>query len=150
MLSNGYHQTRYGIPVVQKVLSFACKIPRGVQRWCTDLYFAMPKNKKKNQDRHKNSAVITIRLKNSEIEAIDEIVKFSEFRSRNECVRYLLQPALVKFITAINTKSAWKASVAQISAEIDLNKRLKLARVNSNKNAQIEIPGIDDLEVVTA
>ena len=111
--------------------------------------FAMPKTKQKNKDRHKNSATLTIRLKNSEIEAIDEIVKFSEFRSRNECVRYLLQPALVKFITAINTKSAWKASVAQISAEIDLNKRLKMARVNSNKNAQLEIPDID-IDVVHA
>jgi metal-responsive CopG/Arc/MetJ family transcriptional regulator len=88
-------------------------------------------------------------LKNEEIEAIDAIVEFSEFNSRNECVRHLLQPALAKFVTAINTKSAWKASVAQISAEMDLNKRLKLARVNSNKNQQLEIPNID-VEVVPA
>ena len=109
----------------------------------------MPK-KKPYVDRNISTKTLTIRLKNEEIEAIDAIVEFSEFNSRNECVRHLLQPALVKFVTAINTKSAWKASVAQISAEMDLNKRLKLARVNSNKNAQIEIPGFDDLEVVPA
>lgn len=109
----------------------------------------MPK-KKPYVDRNISTKTLTIRLKNEEIEAIDAIVEFSEFNSRNECVRHLLQPALVKFVTAINTKSAWKASVAQISAEMDLNKRLKLARVNSNKNAQIEIPGFEDLEVVPA
>ena len=111
--------------------------------------FAMPKTKEKEKDRHKNSSIVTLRLNNVEIEAIDEIVKFSEFNSRNECVRYLLQPALVKFVTAINTKSAWKASLAQIHAEMDLNKRLKMARVNSNKNAQLEIPDID-IDVVHA
>ena len=110
----------------------------------------MAPKKKSGPDRHKNSKILTLRLKNEEIEAIDAIVEFSEFNSRNECVRHLLQPALVKFVTAINTKSAWKASVAQIAAEMDLNKRLKLARVNSNKNAQIEIPGFEDLEVVPA
>ena len=109
----------------------------------------MPK-KKPYVDRNISTKTLTIRLKNEEIEAIDAIVEFSEFNSRNECVRHLLQPALVKFVTAINTKSAWKASVAQIAAEMDLNKRLKLARVNSNKNAQIEIPGFEDLEVVPA
>ena len=109
----------------------------------------MPK-KKPYVDRNISTKTLTIRLKNEEIEAIDAIVEFSEFNSRNECVRHLLQPALVKFVTAINTKSTWKASVAQISAEMDLNKRLKLARVNSNKNAQIEIPGFEDLEVVSA
>ena len=109
----------------------------------------MPK-KKPYVDRNISTKTLTIRLKNEEIEAIDAIVEFSEFNSRNECVRHLLQPALVKFVTAINTKSTWKASVAQIAAEMDLNKRLKLARTNSNKNAQIEIPGFEDLEVVPA
>ena len=94
-------------------------------------------------DRNINSSVVTLRLQNIEIEAIDEIVKFSEFNSRNECVRHLIQPAFAKFITAINTKSAWKAGVAQIQAEMDLNKRLRLAKKNSNANAQLEIPNID-------
>ena len=109
----------------------------------------MAKKKQTGPDRHKNSKILTLRLKNEEIDAIDAIVEFSEFRSRNECVRHLLQPALAKFVTAINTKSTWKAGVAQISAEMDLNKRLKLARVNSNKNQQLEIPDID-VEVVPA
>ena len=109
----------------------------------------MPK-KKPYVDRNISTKTLTIRLKNEEIEAIDAIVEFSEFNSRNECVRHLLQHALVKFVTAINTKSTWKASVAQISAEMDLNKRLKLAQVNSNKNAQIEIPEFEDLEVAPA
>jgi metal-responsive CopG/Arc/MetJ family transcriptional regulator len=101
----------------------------------------MPRKKKQPYiDRNISTGTITIRLKNEELEAIDEIVKFSEFNSRNECVRHLLQPALVKFVTAINTQSAWKASVAQISAEMDLNKRLKLAKKNSNANAQLEMP----------
>jgi metal-responsive CopG/Arc/MetJ family transcriptional regulator len=101
----------------------------------------MPRKPKKPYvDRNKSTGVVTIRLKNEEIEAIDEIVKFSEFNSRNECVRHLLQPALVKFVTAINTQSTWKTAVAQISAEMDLNKRLKMAKKNSNKNAQLEIP----------
>ena len=109
--------------------------------------------KKKNPKfkyEHKTSKILTLRLKNEEIEAIDAIVEFSEFNSRNECVRYLLQPALVKFVTAINTKSAWKASVAQIAAEMDLNKRLKIARVNSNKNRQLEIPSVEELDVQVA
>ena len=110
----------------------------------------MPKKKTPVKDYHITSKILTLRLKNEEIEAIDAIVEFSEFKSRNECVRHLLQPALAKFVTAINTKSTWKAGVAQISAEMDLNKRLKLARVNSNKNAQIEIPGLEDLEVAPA
>jgi Arc/MetJ-type ribon-helix-helix transcriptional regulator len=103
--------------------------------------------KKPYIDRNKTTKSITIRLKNEEIEAIDAIVEFSEFNSRNECVRHLLQPAFAKFVTAINTKSAWKASVAQISAEMDLNKRLKLARVNSNKNRQLEIPSVEEMDV---
>ena len=103
--------------------------------------------KKPYIDRNKTTKSITIRLKNEEIEAIDAIVEFSEFNSRNECVRHLLQPAFAKFVTAINTKSAWKASVAQISAEMDLNKRLKMARVNSNKNRQLEIPSVEELDV---
>jgi metal-responsive CopG/Arc/MetJ family transcriptional regulator len=94
-------------------------------------------------DYHKNSSLITLRLQKPEMEAIDEIVKFSEFNSRNECVRHLIQPALAKFITAINTKSAWKAGVAQIHAEMDLNKRMSLARKNSDMNRQLEIPEID-------
>mgnify|MGYP000543837121 FL=1 len=94
-------------------------------------------------DRHKNSSLITLRLQNVEMEAIDEIVKFSEFKSRNECVRHLIQPALAKFVTAINTKSSWKAGVAQIQAEMDLNKRMTLAKKNSNINRQLEIPQID-------
>ena len=109
----------------------------------------MAKKKTPVKDYHITSKILTLRLKNEEIEAIDAIVEFSEFKSRNECVRHLLQPALAKFVTAINTKSTWKASVAQISAEMDLNKRLKLARVNSNKNQQLEIPNID-VEVVPA
>ena len=110
-----------------------------------DQSLIMPRKQKKPYvDRNKSTGVVTIRLKNEEIEAIDEIVKFSEFKSRNECVRHLPQPALVKFVTAINTQSTWKASVAQISAEMDLNKRLKMAKKNSNANAQLEIP---DLQV---
>ena len=88
----------------------------------------------------RNNQIVTVRLNPSEIEAIDEIVEFSEFRSRNECVRYLLQPAFIKFTTAIKTQSAWKASMAQISAEMDLNKRLRLARKNSEVNQQLLIP----------
>ena len=95
-------------------------------------------------DAHKNSSILTLRLQNSEIEAIDAIVEFSEFKSRNECVRHLLQPSLAQFVTAINTKSAWKAGIEMISAEIDLNERLKLARRNSTDKLQLEIP---DLEI---
>ena len=80
------------------------------------------------------------------MDAIDEIVKFSEFNSRNECIRHLLQPAFAKFVTAINTKSVWKASVAQWSAEIDLQKRLRLATKNSDKNRQIEIDELVDFD----
>jgi hypothetical protein len=100
----------------------------------------MPEQRQK--DRHKTTQTLTIRLKNAEIEAIDAIVEFSEFNSRNECVRHLLQPAFAKFVTAINTNS-----VAQISAEMDLNKRLKIAKVNSNKNRQLEIPQVEELDV---
>ena len=91
-------------------------------------------------DRNINSGVITIRLQNPELEAIDQICELSEFRSRNECVRYLLQPALESFVEAINTKSVWKASLKKISSEMDLNARLKLASKNANKNAQLELP----------
>lgn len=114
------------------------------------LYAMQKKKNPKFKYEHKTSKILTLRLKNEEIEAIDAIVEFSEFNSRNECVRYLLQPALVKFVTAINTKSAWKASVAQIAAEMDLNKRLKIARVNSNKNRQLEIPSVEELDVQVA
>ena len=107
----------------------------------------MPTKKRQKQYPSKHTQILTLRLKNDEIDAIDEIVKFSEFSSRNECVRHLLQPALAQFVTAINTKSAWKGGIAKISAELDLNKRLKLARENSNKNRQLEIPQIEDLDV---
>ena len=100
----------------------------------------------KNVDRHKNSAIISMRLSHAEIEAIDHIVELSEFRSRNECVRHLLQPSLVQYVEAINTKSTWKAGIKKISAEMDLQARLKLAIKNSNKNAQIEIPGFEDVQ----
>ena len=88
-----------------------------------------------------------MRLSHIEIEAIDHIVELSEFKSRNECVRHLLQPALESFVEAINTKSVWKASIKKISSEMDLNARIKLASKNANKNAQIEIPGIEDFDV---
>ena len=110
----------------------------------------MPKKKEPEKDRHINSKTLTIRLKNDEIDAIDAIVEYSEFKSRNECVRHLLQPALAQFVTAINTKSAWQGGLAKIHAELDLNKRLKLARENSNKNRQLEVPGLEDLEVAPA
>ena len=108
---------------------------------------AMPKTKEPKKDPHLNSKILTLRLKNEEIDAIDAIVKFSEFNSRNECVRHLLQPALVKFVTAINTKSSWKASVAQIAAEIDLNKRLKKCRENSEKNLLLDLPETEEFEI---
>lgn len=88
-----------------------------------------------------------MRLSHTEIEAIDHIVEMSEFKSRNECVRYLLQPSLVQFVEAINTKSTFKAGIKKISAEMDLQARLKLASKNANKNAQIEIPGIDEIDI---
>ena len=94
-------------------------------------------------DRNTTSKHITIRLKNEEIDAIDEIVKYSEFNSRNECVRYLLQPALAQFVTAINTKSAWQGAVTRIQEEMNLNERLKLARKNSSGDKQLHIPQFD-------
>ena len=94
-------------------------------------------------DRNINSGVITIRLQNSELQAIDAIVEFSEFSSRNESVRHLLQPSLAQVVEAINTKSAWKAGIKKISAEMDLNERLKLARKNSTATLQLTIPEIE-------
>ena len=94
-------------------------------------------------DRNKTSKHITIRLKNEEIDAIDEIVKYSEFNSRNECVRYLLQPALAQFVTAINTKSAWQGAVTRIQEEMNLTERLKMARKNSSGDQQLEIPQLE-------
>ena len=109
----------------------------------------MPKKKEpKFKYEHKNSKILTLRLQNDEIDAIDAIVEYSEFKSRNECVRHLLQPALAQFVTAINTKSAWQGGLAKIQAELDLNKRLALARKNSLKNKQLDIPGLEDMEVV--
>ena len=99
---------------------------------------------------NRESQPITLRLKYEEIDAIDAIKEFGEFNSRNEVVRHLLQPALAQFVTAINTKSAWQGGLAKIHAELDLNKRLALARKNSNKNRQLEVPGLEDLEVVPA
>jgi len=108
----------------------------------------MPKKKEPEKDYHINSKILTLRLQNDEIDAIDAIVEYSEFKSRNECVRHLLQPALAQFVTAINTKSAWQGGLAKIQAELDLNKRLALARKNSLKNKQLDIPGLEDMEVV--
>ena len=110
----------------------------------------MPKKKNPPKDYHTSSKILTLRLKNDEIDAIDAIVEFSEFNSRNECVRHLLQPALAQFVTAINTKSAWKGGIAKISAEMDLNKRLKLARENSDKNRQLEIPAFEEIDMEVA
>ena len=104
----------------------------------------MPKPKKKwVKDRNISSKIISLRLKNEEIDAIDEIVKYSEFTSRNECVRYLLQPALAQFVVAINTKSAWQGAVTRIQEEMNLTERLKLARKNSSGDQQLEIPTLD-------
>lgn len=94
-------------------------------------------------DRNISSKVVTLRLKNEEIEAIDEIVKYSEFNSRNECVRHLIQPALAQFVVAINTKSAWQGAVTRIQEEMNLNERLQLARKNSSGDKQLEIPQLD-------
>jgi Arc/MetJ-type ribon-helix-helix transcriptional regulator len=101
------------------------------------------RKKKWVKDRNISSKIISLRLKNEEIDAIDEIVKFSEFNSRNECVRYLLQPALAQFVTAINTKSAWQGAVTRIQEEMNLQDRLKLARKNSSGEKQLEIPQLD-------
>ena len=94
-------------------------------------------------DRNISSKVVTLRLKNEEIEAIDEIVKYSEFSSRNECVRYLLQPALAQFVVAINTKSAWQGAVTRIQEEMNLTERLKMARKNSSGEKQLEMPTLE-------
>jgi metal-responsive CopG/Arc/MetJ family transcriptional regulator len=91
--------------------------------------------------------VVTLRLQETEIEAIDAIVEYSNFRSRNECVRHLLQPSLLQFVEAINTKSAFKAGIRKISAEMDLNKRLTLARKNSMDEDQLPLPNMDEISL---
>lgn len=101
------------------------------------------RKKKWVKDRNISSKIISLRLKNEEIDAIDEIVKYSEFNSRNECVRHLIQPALAQFVVAINTKSAWQGAVTRIQEEMNLTERLKLARKNSSGDQQLEIPQLD-------
>jgi hypothetical protein len=50
-------------------------------------------------------------------------------------------------VEAINTKSAFKAGIRKISAEMDLNKRLTLARKNSMDEDQLPLPNMDEISL---
>lgn len=87
---------------------------------------------------------IPIRLKNEDIEALEVIRELGGFASRGECLRALLEPALIQARTAIETKSIYQASKAKVMAEIALNKHICKMADEAEKDVQLPLP---DLEV---
>ena len=89
---------------------------------------------------------ITIRLNNEDIEALEVIRELGGFESRGDCLRALLEPALIQARTAIETKSTIQAGVAKVKAEVALNKHILRMADQAEKNTQLPLP---DLQYAT-
>jgi Arc/MetJ-type ribon-helix-helix transcriptional regulator len=83
-----------------------------------------PRYDKKWNRTHK-SGVITLRMSNAELDAIDKITELGKYNSRTEAVRALLQPALAQSMEAIRTKSVAKAAFVRIQAEREFAKHIQ-------------------------
>ena len=83
-----------------------------------------PRYDKKN-NRTTTSGIITIRMSNAELDAIDKITQLGKYNSRSQAVRALLQPALAQSMEAIRTKSVAKAAIVRIQAEREFAKHIQ-------------------------
>lgn len=86
---------------------------------------------------------ITIRLKNEDLEALEVIRELGGFASRGDCLRALLEPALIQARTAIETKSVVQAGVAKVKAEMALNKHICKMADEAEKDIQLPLPNLE-------
>lgn len=86
---------------------------------------------------------ITIRLKNEDLEALEVIRELGGFASRGDCLRALLEPALIQARTAIETKSVRQAGVARVKAEIVWAKRIRKMADMAEENVQLPLPNLE-------
>ena len=98
-----------------------------------------PRYDKKN-NRTTTSGIITIRMSNAELDAIDKITQLGKYNSRSEAVRALLQPVLAQSMEAIRTKSVAKAALVRIQAEREFAKHIQ--RMARHAEVQDEL-GLD-------
>ena len=82
----------------------------------------------------KISSIVTLRLKNEEKEAIDQIVELGKFESRCDALRALLKPAMAQAMTAIRTKSVAKAAKVRIQEEVIFAKHIH----TMSKSAEVQ------------
>ena len=72
----------------------------------------------------KSSTVITLRLKNEELDVLDALSELAGL-NRTETLRAFMKPAWDQATVAMETKSMLKASKARIDAEIELTKHIR-------------------------
>ena len=89
----------------------------------------------------KTSSPITLRLSNKDIEALEVIRELGGFSSRGDCIRALLEPAIVQARTAIETKSVVQAGVAKVKAEIKLNRYI--CKMADQADEQMFLPEVE-------
>ena len=89
----------------------------------------------------KSSSPVTLRLSNKDIEALEVIRELGGFESRGDCIRALLEPAIIQARTAIETKSVVQAGVAKVKAEIKLNRYI--TKMADQADEQMILPEVE-------
>ena len=72
----------------------------------------------------KITKLISFRLKNDEIDAIDAMSELIG-KSKSDTIRILLTPSIIQAKTAMETKSVMKAAKARLNAEIEQSKLIR-------------------------
>jgi negative regulator of replication initiation len=85
----------------------------------------------------KITKLISFRLKNDEIDAIDAMSELIG-KSKSDTIRILLTPSIIQAKTAMETKSVVQAAKARLNAEIEQSKLIrdlaKKAEIQTNLN----------------
>ena len=83
-------------------------------------------------------------MTNEQIAVIDKLTGLGDFDNRSDCIRAMLMPQLVQFVTAVETKSATKAAFARMKEERIFQKRVGEAMRNSEiqDTLDLELEGI--------
>ena len=85
----------------------------------------------------KITKLISFRLENDEIDAIEEMSELIG-KSKSDTIRILLTPSIIQAKTAMETKSVVQAAKARLNAEIEQSKLIrdlaKKAEIQTNLN----------------
>jgi len=82
---------------------------------------------------------ITVKLNQAEIEALDRFVELAGLNGRSHALRLMAQPYMTATVTAMQTKSSFKAAKKLLSEQLAINKLLDKAAKKEADSGQGEI-----------